>query len=210
MHVHTHSGAQLDCRVAVVASGISHALHTGGRPAISLYLRPDTSPGADLNGLCGSHGGSEGVWLVDGADRIADEVTKMFSDNGLDAAAELVLARLATRCDGATRATHPQLRQAVDLLQSGMSLPADLASVARAVALSPDYLGRLFTRQTGVSFSATVRWVRLLTALQHVALGASVTDAAHQAGFTDSSHANRTCWELTGAAPGAFLRALDG
>ncbi|MGO9032878.1 helix-turn-helix transcriptional regulator [Mycobacterium sp.] len=83
-----------------------------------------------------------------------------------------------------------------------------MASVAGAVALSPDYLGRLCKQQTGISFSATIRWERLVTAVGHLVDGRSVTDAAHLAGFADWSHANKVCWEMTGAAPHEFTQAV--
>ena len=84
----------------------------------------------------------------------------------------------------------------------------DVASVAKAVALSPDYLGRLCKQQTGVSLSAAIRWERLVSAVGHLIDGRSVTDAAHLAGFADGSHANKVCWEMTGAGPRDFARAV--
>ena len=84
----------------------------------------------------------------------------------------------------------------------------DVASVANAVALSPDYLGRLCKQQTGVSLSAAIRWERLVSAVGHLLEGRSVTDAAHLAGFADGSHANKVCWEMTGAAPRDFAQAV--
>jgi AraC-like DNA-binding protein len=84
----------------------------------------------------------------------------------------------------------------------------DVASVADAVALSPDYLGRLCKQQTGVSFSAAIRWMRLVNAVRQLADGVSVTDAAHPAGFADGSHANRVCREMTGAPPRDFAEAV--
>ena len=105
---------------------------------------------------------------------------------------------------------HPQLRQAIELVSRSVPGHITFASVARAVALSPDYLGRLCKQQTGVSFSATTRWVRLLTSLRYLVSGASVTDAAHLAGFADGSHANRACREMTGAPPSDLARALRG
>lgn len=47
---------------------------------------------------------------------------------------------------------HPQLRQAIELVSRSVPGHITFASVARAVALSPDYLGRLCKQQTGVSF----------------------------------------------------------
>jgi methylphosphotriester-DNA--protein-cysteine methyltransferase len=102
----------------------------------------------------------------------------------------------------------PQLRQAIEVVSRRVPNHIDVASVADAVALSPDYLGRLCKQQTGVSLSATIRWTRLVTAVGHLIDGRSVTDAAHLAGFADGSHANRVCWEMTGAAPRDFAQAV--
>ena len=111
------------------------------------------------------------------------------------------------RFDG-PRPVHPQLRQAIEVVSSRMPDRVDVTSVAGAVALSPDYLGRLAKQQTGVSFSATIRWERLVTAVSYLLDGYSVTDAAHLAGFADGSHANRVCWEMTGATPSELAQAV--
>jgi methylphosphotriester-DNA--protein-cysteine methyltransferase len=50
--------------------------------------------------------------------------------------------------------------------------------------------------------------MRLLTFLRFLTAGVPITDAAHMAGFTDGSHANRVCWEMAGAAPSDIARAL--
>jgi methylphosphotriester-DNA--protein-cysteine methyltransferase len=97
----------------------------------------------------------------------------------------------------------------IEVVSSRVPNHIDVASAAGAVGLSPDYLGRLCKQQTGVSFSATIRWVRLVTAVGHLIDGFSVTDAAHLAGFADGPHANRVCWEMTGAAPRDFAQAVQ-
>lgn len=208
MSLHTASGARRRCRLVVIASGAKHALHTGDGPAASAYLRPDAGAGAQLNELCRARGGADRVWAVEPDAGFIKQVTETFSVDGLDHAVDMVLARLLPGAEDPST-THPQLRQAVDLLQARIPRATNLGSVARAVALSPDYLGRLFTRQTGTSFSETVRWLRLMAAFDHLAGGSSVTDAAHLAGFTDGAHATRTCRELTGAAPRDVRRVLQ-
>jgi AraC-like DNA-binding protein len=111
------------------------------------------------------------------------------------------------RADG-PRPVHPQLRQAIEVVSSRVPDHIDVTSVAGAVALSPDYLGRLCKQQTGVSFSATIRWERLVAAVSYLLDGHSVTDAAHLAGFADGSHANKVCWEMTGATPRELAAAV--
>ncbi len=101
------------------------------------------------------------------------------------------------------------MSQAIELVMSRIPGRTDLGSVAGEVAVSADYLGRLFRKQTGTSFAVTARWARLLAALEHLGAGESITDAAHLAGFADGAHATRVCRELTGIAPSDVVRALN-
>lgn len=202
-------GARLESRLVVIASGVRHALRTGDSPALSVYLRADSATGARLNELCRARGGPDRVWAVDPDEAFSAQIAETYAADGIDAAVDTALAWLLPERHSAADSVHPQLRQAVDLLETRIPRAADLDSVARAVALSPDYLGRLFRRQTGTTFSTTVRWLRLISAFRHLTDGASVTDAAHLAGFTDGPHASRTCRELTGATPRDFTRAVQ-
>jgi AraC-like DNA-binding protein len=200
IEITTDDGVTRRCRAVAIAGGTRHALGCpAGVTPISLYLRPDTGPGAGVNARA-----QDGIWMLD--DAVGDVVATVFAADGLHAAAR----RLATEVGARTtdRDGHPQLRQAIDLLRADPAGPVDLVSTARAVALSPDHLGRLFKTHTGASFSATARWLRLLAGLDRLRTGLSVTDAAHAAGFTDGAHANRVCWELLGGAPSRLARAL--
>src|ERR1700751_4962575 len=55
---------------------------------------------------------------------------------------------------------------------------------------------------------ATVQTANRHLVVGHLIDGRSVTDAAHLAGFADGSHANKVCWEMTGAAPHEFAQAV--
>ncbi|WP_445165735.1 helix-turn-helix domain-containing protein [Mycolicibacterium sp. Dal123E01] len=200
LEVTTADGVIRHCRVVVIASGTHHAL--GCAPDVtplSLYLRPETAPGASINARA-----ADGVWIVD--DSLSDCIATAFNESGLEAAALRLVGELSA--DAPPRDTHPQLKQAVDLIRADPADRVDLVSIARAVALSPDYLGRLFKQQTGSSFSATARWIRLVAGMSQLSDGRSVTDAAHSAGFTDGAHANRACWEMLGGSPRDLARAL--
>ncbi|KWX22855.1 hypothetical protein AFM11_18155 [Mycolicibacterium wolinskyi] len=202
-------GSAQQCRVAVVAGGARHALRSAGASAaLSVYLSPQTPTAAALHALSTANGAVPGVWAIDD-DELVESVATAVRNDDLSAAADLVIADLLARADAETgNAVHPQVRQAIELLAARMPNRTDLSSVAGEVALSPDYLGRLFKKQTGASFAAAARWTRLLAALEHLSQGASITDAAHRAGFADGAHATRVCRELTGIAPSDVLRAL--
>jgi AraC-like DNA-binding protein len=198
------------CRLVVIGSGTRHAVRSdSGSGGLTLYFGLQTWQGVALNTLSRNHGRSPGIWIVGDGRELAESTAGLLATEGPDAAAEFLVEELCGRTEsGQTRTLHPQLRQAIEVVSSRVPDHVDVASAATAVALSPDYLGRLCKQQTGVSFSATIRWVRLVTAINHLIDGASVTDAAHLAGFADGSHANRVCWEMTGAAPHDFAQAV--
>ncbi len=179
--------------------------------ALTLYFGLQTLQGVALNTLSRNRGQHPGIWIVDDGRNLAEATVASLNANGPHAAADFLVDELCAihdRCSREPRTVHPQLRQAIEVVSSRVPDHIDVASVAGAVALSPDYLGRLCKQQTGVSFSATIRWERLLTAVRHLIDGLSVTDAAHLAGFADGSHANKVCWEMTGAAPRDFAHAV--
>ena len=200
------------CRLVVIGSGTRHAVRSDAKSAgVTLYLGLQTWQGIALNTLSRNHGQHEGIWIVDDGTELAEATAASLTVEGPHAAADLLVDQLCERADrrsGGPEPIHPQLRQAIEVVSNRMPDHVDVASVADTVALSPDYLGRLCKQQTGVSFSATIRWVRLVTAVNHIIDGLSVTDAAHLAGFADGSHANRVCWEMTGAAPHDFAQAV--
>jgi AraC-like DNA-binding protein len=204
----THDGAAHDvCSLVVVASGARHAAWAdSGSAPLTLYFGLQTPEGVALNTLAHSLGQHFGIWMVDGGKELADSTVAALDAGGPDAAADFLVDRLCGT--QGPRSVHPQLRQAMQVVSSRLPDHVDVASIANAVALSPDYLGRLCKQQTGVSFSATIRWARLVTAASHILDGRSVTDAAHLAGFADGSHATKVCWEMTGASPRELARAV--
>ena len=200
------------CRLVVIGSGARHAVRSDSRSAaLTLYFGLQTWQGIALNALSRNRGQHRGIWIVDDGKGLAEATAASLAAKGPHAAADFLvdeLSRMENRCSDGSRAVHPQLRQAIEVVSSRVPNHVDVASAAGAVGLSPDYLGRLCKQQTGVSFSATIRWVRLVTAVGHLIDGSSITDAAHLAGFADGPHANRVCWEMTGAAPRDFVQAV--
>jgi AraC-like DNA-binding protein len=200
-------GAHDLCRLVVIASGARHAVRSDARSAaLMLYFGLQTRQGVALNTLSRNRG----IWIVDDGKELAEATAASLAKDGPQAAADFLVDALCgidDRHTGRPRSVHPQLLQAIEVVSSRVPDHIDVVSVAGAVALSPDYLGRLCKQETGVSFSATIRWARLLTAVGHLIDGRSVTDAAHLAGFADGSHANKVCWEMTGTAPHELAQA---
>ena len=77
--------------------------------------------------------------------------------------------------------------------------------MAAVAALSPSRFRHLFVQETGASFRAYVLWARINAGLVCVMSGRSWTEAAHEAGFSDSSHLNRTFNRMFGLNPSAIV-----
>lgn len=75
-----------------------------------------------------------------------------------------------------------------------------LAEAAAHVGLSSGRARHLFVEKTGLPFRTYLLWLRLMKAVQIFSVGASLTDAAHGAGFSDSSHLSRTFRRMFGIA----------
>lgn len=86
-----------------------------------------------------------------------------------------------------------------------LDAPLSLPEAASAACLSPSRARHLFVAQTGLPFRAYVLWLRIQRAVQLYAAGASLTDAAHEAGFADSAHLSRT-FRRTFGLPAAALQ----
>lgn len=107
----------------------------------------------------------------------------------------------------ATTCYDPRVAQALALLKE--SFPDALASelVAKRVAASESRLMHLFREQVGVPLRRYMLWLRLRHLLFGVALGQTLTYAAHAAGFSDSAHFARVFGSMFGLPPSALLRA---
>ena len=66
------------------------------------------------------------------------------------------------------------------------------ADVAKQLALSESRFLHLFREQMGVAWRPYLLWRRLLCAVRRMSQGCPATEAAHQAGFSDSAHLSRT------------------
>lgn len=75
------------------------------------------------------------------------------------------------------------------------------AILAGQVHLSESRFTHLFRQQTGMSLSRYLLWMRLVSGVAAVARGASVTAAAHEAGFADLAHMSRSFRSTFGVMP---------
>jgi AraC-like DNA-binding protein len=109
---------------------------------------------------------------------------------------------LITKLAGETRAERPDARitTVIPWLTARLDQAVSLRDVASRVRLSPGRTRHLFVQQTGLPFRTYLLWLRLVRAVELFASGASLTEAAHSAGFSDSAHLSRTFRRMFGIA----------
>ncbi len=97
-----------------------------------------------------------------------------------------------------------RVARAAQLLREGPQ--AALGVLAARVALSLPRLSHLFASRLGVSPRRYRTWGGLRRAVDEMARGSSLTEAAHAAGFADSAHFSRTFAGMFGVVPSAISR----
>ena len=101
------------------------------------------------------------------------------------------------------KAIHPGVRRVLIHLREQQAVPDDLSlkTLAGIAALSPSRLMHAFTESVGVPVRPYILWLRLQRAAGELTGGASVTSAAHRAGFSDGAHLARTFRRMLGLRP---------
>lgn len=98
---------------------------------------------------------------------------------------------------------HPGVERVLRHLRKGLGGAEDvsLAKLAGVAGLSRSRFMHVFTESVGVPLRPYILWLRLQHACGELASGASITEAAHHAGFSDGAHLARTFRRMLGATP---------
>nr|WP_189179984.1 AraC family transcriptional regulator [Microbispora rosea] len=188
-------------RAAVIPARVRHAVHAGpGARATMIYLDPAGGAGRRLT--AGLRGPGH-----DRLDRWAEAARALLPPADPGVAPDP--AALVRGWSAPAGVRHPALRRALRVLPELLHGPVRLTDLAAAAGISASRLGHLFSAELGLPFSPYLRWARLRRAVELAAGGASLTQAAHGAGFADSSHLTRVTREMFGLAPSRLLAALS-
>ena len=202
------SGPWTTYEAVIVTSHCAHEFELDGITVAHLFVEPESQEGRalsrrfpplDISALPVADAQAAAQALFSAARDGADA-------DALKAAARAALARLSATSPAscAVQGVDARIARALDFVASRVRTPVSLADAARAAALSPSRFRHLFVQQTGTSFRAYLLWLRINLAIEAAAAGASWTEAAHAAGFADSSHLTRTHKRMFGIEPTAI------
>lgn len=199
----TRSGAAWQrFRAAIIGPDQPHQLEGGENELALLYLDPESDEGRRLRALTAgnafrrlpssliAHLGPWGGTPVD-IDEAATVVDRLLA----------VLAPIERQ----RLSLDARIARSLDWLRSVPSRPRAASEVAGRVSLSAGRFAHLFRDNTGVPLRRYLLWLRLVAAVQQMAAGGTLTEAASAAGFSDSAHLTRTFRRMFGIAPSALV-----
>jgi AraC-like DNA-binding protein len=100
-----------------------------------------------------------------------------------------------------------RVARVLEMLKADLCARTTVGSLAAAVRLSPSRLVHLFNAQMGMSLRRYVLWLRMRQVVFSLALGRTLTDASHEAGFADSAHLCRTFRSMFGLSLSSLFRS---
>lgn len=101
--------------------------------------------------------------------------------------------------------THLTVRKAIGLIREYYKDGITLDEISRRLGVTPEYLGTLFHREVGTSFSAFIRNVRIDKA-KELLCGTQLKlyEVARRAGYSDPKYFSKVFRETTGFSPAEY------
>lgn len=197
--LHLGGGRAELCRSAVVDIGVEHVFDPRGEQVALVYLEPDAPETRCWRPLLAREGGVLFDVALPPAARSATEGRLRAFDlpQLLRLPAEEGLADL-----------DPRVARSLQALRRVGDHPWARAGLAEAAGLSSSRFNHLFREEAGVSFRSYRIWCQVRAAMTGIGPVTSLTDAALQGAFADSSHFSRTFRATFGMTPSSVLHGV--
>ena len=120
-------------------------------------------------------------------------------------ASSLVLQKLASTQD--TDTTHLTVKRMKSMIHEFYRTGIMLDEISRKLDMTPEYLGTLFHRETGTTFSNYVKNYRISKAKELlVGTNLKLYEVAEKVGYSDPKYFSRVFKEITGQLPVEYRR----
>lgn len=194
------AGAPAAANAFFIPANAPHAIVTASMASLILHVDPDDAAGRALRAL-EAPDAPAAAWAA-----AARPLLELNWEEPEDwDAAEALAGTLVTKLAGAQARPvirHAAVKRAVKALPELVRQGAvRLEAVAERSGVSSSRLAHLFAGEVGIAMRPYVLWLRLHLASEAIAAGATLTVAAHEAGFADAAHFSRVCRRMFGISP---------
>ncbi len=189
---------------AIIAAGQPHAIDGRRNKVAMLLLAPETPLARPLAQTISDKGITR---LPLGS---VDAIRALFSN--LDETAHESLDKIcfqmihAINPKGETLPIDSRVSQSIEAIRSSREEGISVRDIAADVELSESRFSHLFTENVRIPVRRYLLWLRVRDAMHLLARGMSLTEIAHEAGFSDSAHLTRTFRGMLGIAPSALIK----
>ncbi|QTN28519.1 AraC family transcriptional regulator [Rhodoferax sp. AJA081-3] len=186
------------CHSALVDTGVEHVFDPCGEQVVTMYLEPDSPEARSLRPHFAAQGGV-----------IFDPAVAVQSRSSMDAYLRSfdLPSLLQLDCPAMAPLDSRVARSLLVLRQTG-GLVAGRDAAAAMAHLSASRFNHLFRAEMGVSFRSYRVWSQVRAAMVALAANPTLTHAALDAGFVDSSHFSRMFRQTFGMTPSSVLKPL--
>jgi AraC-like DNA-binding protein len=192
------------CRTALIPANTLHRLEIAVAPMAFLYLDPQS---ADVAALRAAMRHDYGRFFA-GLRQEAAVLALLGRIAGHELEPGIARAELTAVLGLAAQARKdPRITAAIQRMRAAPDEPHALADLAAAAGLSPSRFLHLFKETTGVPLRRYRIWTRMGAAVRRIGAGATLTDAAHAAGFASSAHFSAAFRAMFGMAPSRLVEA---
>ena len=187
----------LTCEAALVMPDELHEVDARGTKILIAFVEAESELGAAL--LTRQ---ARPIAAVDSAE-VATWRANLGDPATLDAAHVERWVRLDLLRERQPAPLHPRVKRVLRFLRAevGNQDSHSLERLATVAGLSTSRLMHVFTQSVGVALRPYILWLRVQRALGELMSGATVTQAAHAAGFSDAAHLSRTVRRMLGTTP---------
>ena len=142
--------------------------------------------------------------------RCQKEVSQRKNFHDLSAWLYETLSDLLDRTAGYADARHANIiHRCIQYIGTGYAEHLTLESAARALFLSPDYLSRIFSKETGTSFNRYLNNVRITKAKELIrSCNLRLTDISQMVGYDDQSYFTKVFRRITGMSPNEYRKKV--
>ena len=201
------AGREAAFQAAVIPPDVEHTVTAPAADVVLLHVNPDDVVGRQLR-MAGI-GAEVEAWRRAGEPlraRAVQALPRRWAD--AEALAEVMLRALQADA-GPPPPAHPAIKKLLRLLPDALEGDVRLSTLAPRVGLSAGRLSHLFGQEVGLPLRPYVLWLRLQRAAFHFQRGATLTEAAHAAGFTDSAHLSHAFRRTFGLTPSEIAGVVD-